>query len=664
MKRPVSIRASLLRNLIVMLAVIGIAIVVTATLGSRRAVSVFSEALVSRSIETVASRLDGFFAGPSRQLLLLRRQAQEGLLSPPGGAAFADASRDLRNRLLAPIIEAYPQVSAVILADSRGREHLLLREGERWRSREMRLDEWGSQARWQEWTDSDPAPQKRSEQLDYDPRLRPWFTGALAANGASNVHWTEPYTFFTTRKPGITASMSWDAGDGVTGVIGLDVELRDITSFTRSIQVGTRGLAGVLTDDRRFIGLPAGPRFDDPAEQEAAFLKHPEDLGLALFTDAVEAIGRESPERGTARFSSGGEPWWGRVMFYQLSPERRLHIAIAVPEADLIGSLRVQRRIMIGIVLAVLVVGAARAIVLSRQYSSPIEALVLESERLSRGDFAPGPPNASRVAEVRRLAEAHDRMREGLRSLIRLKKLEGDLDLARDIQRGLFPKAPPDARGFQVAGWNQAADETGGDYYDWITLPDGRVVVTLADVTGHGVGPALIASVCRAYMRATTAFHGRHLSESLAQVNDLLCDDTPPERFVTAAVAMIEPAGRLTLISAGQGPMLFYRAADGGIQEWDGDEPPLAVVRGLTFPNPREVRMERGDLLVLTTDGFFEWRNSAGERFGIPRLKAFVTEHHDLEPKRFIETLYAAVRAHAGGTPQADDLTAVVIRKL
>ena len=92
------------------------------------------------------------------------------------------------------------------------------------------------------------------------------------------------------------------------------------------------------------------------------------------------------------------------------------------------------------------------------------------------------------------LAEAETRRK--------LDSIEHDLNIARSIQMGLLPKEPPKAEGYDIAGWSQPAQQTGGDYYDWLELPDGKIFFTIADATGHGIGPALMVAVCRAYFRA------------------------------------------------------------------------------------------------------------------------------------------------------------------
>jgi serine phosphatase RsbU (regulator of sigma subunit) len=133
---------------------------------------------------------------------------------------------------------------------------------------------------------------------------------------------------------------------------------------------------------------------------------------------------------------------------------------------------------------------------------------------------------------------------------------------------------------------------------------------------------------------------------------------------VTAAVGVIDPAqSRMSLVSAGQAPILFYEAKTGTVHNWDADDLPLGIMTGIGFDEAREIEFGPGDVLVLTTDGFFEWANPQREQYGTERLVEFLRTKHDLPPEAFIEALHQAVVAHAGGTEQGDDLTAVVIKK-
>ena len=242
-------------------------------------------------------------------------------------------------------------------------------------------------------------------------------------------------------------------------------------------------------------------------------------------------------------------------------------------------------------------------------------------------------------------------------------RLAGDLELAREIQIGLLPKTTPTIPGYQIAGWSQAAVETGGDYFDWVQLADGRLVVSIADAAGHGIGPALLVTACRAYFRAAT--HADEMIEhAMARVNDLLALDLPKDRFVTIAMCTLDPRSHmLRLYSAGHGPQLFFTAHSASVDDFHADELPLGVEVPMQVGVAREFRCEPGDSLVLTTDGFFEWANPDSESYGTARMRDFLAAHHHMEPSEFIKTLHASVVGFSRGTKQADDLTAVVIKR-
>jgi serine phosphatase RsbU (regulator of sigma subunit) len=242
-------------------------------------------------------------------------------------------------------------------------------------------------------------------------------------------------------------------------------------------------------------------------------------------------------------------------------------------------------------------------------------------------------------------------------------RLEHDLEVARSIQQSLLPETIPEIAGFEIAGWNQPADQTGGDYYDWQLLPDGKVVVALADVTGHGIGPALLASVCRAYARANFRV-GNGLLDAMEHLNAALAGDIGEGRFVTFVAAVCTPGSpRVELLSAGHGPLFFYVMKEDCFEEISAQGLPLGIVAKLVSDPPHVLELNRGDLLVLATDGFFEWANSQGELFGSMRSEEVIRTSKEKQPREIISALYQATLAFSGGTKQQDDLTAVVIKR-
>jgi serine phosphatase RsbU (regulator of sigma subunit) len=246
-----------------------------------------------------------------------------------------------------------------------------------------------------------------------------------------------------------------------------------------------------------------------------------------------------------------------------------------------------------------------------------------------------------------------------------LASVERDLEIARDIQRGLLPSTSPVLEGFDVAGMARPAQQTGGDYYDWQQASDGRVLVALADVTGHGIGPSIVMAVCRAYARAS-APSATSAAALLRQVNALIYDDlSRTKRFITMAIAIVSPDGSLDLASAGHGPTLVFRAATGSVETYGGDGLPLGVDSEEHFGPANGLRLERGDVCLLSTDGFMEWqRASDGEQFGAGRMQEALRRGAKGSARAIIEELDRAVLEFAGGAAQHDDTTAVAIKRL
>jgi serine phosphatase RsbU (regulator of sigma subunit) len=243
--------------------------------------------------------------------------------------------------------------------------------------------------------------------------------------------------------------------------------------------------------------------------------------------------------------------------------------------------------------------------------------------------------------------------------------IERDLDIARDIQSGLMPSTAPTITGFDIAGMARPAQQTGGDYYDWQSTADGRLIVALADVTGHGIGPALVMAVCRAYARATAA-SATDAAALLNQVNALIVEDIGQSgRFITMAIAILSPDGTVELVSAGHGPTMLYRKATGEVTTFGGDGLPLGVMADERYGPSTTFRMESGDMLVLATDGFMEWpRAGDGQQFGSERLSETVARGARGTAREMLTELDASVMRFVGGCPQQDDTTAVAIKRI
>ena len=248
--------------------------------------------------------------------------------------------------------------------------------------------------------------------------------------------------------------------------------------------------------------------------------------------------------------------------------------------------------------------------------------------------------------------------------LIAGEKLKQEISVARDIQMGTLPKAPPAFAGYDIAGVFRPADETGGDTYDFVPVGGDKLMVLMGDATGHGIGPALSATNVRAMLRVAQRI-GAGLDETYRHINDQLVEDLPEDRFVTAFLGLLDSAKHeLRYHSGGQGPLLHYRAED---DDFDFQPPTTFPMGAMALAAPRPPRVTRlgpGDLFALISDGVYEFEDPSGRQFGEQGVAEIIRRHRGKPMPELIGMLLMAIDAFAGGAPQQDDVTIVLIRRL
>ncbi|HUR05622.1 MAG TPA: GAF domain-containing SpoIIE family protein phosphatase, partial [Nonomuraea sp.] len=241
-------------------------------------------------------------------------------------------------------------------------------------------------------------------------------------------------------------------------------------------------------------------------------------------------------------------------------------------------------------------------------------------------------------------------------------KLERDLQLAREIQQGVLPKTMPMPPGYDLAGWERPAEQTGGDIYDALTLHDGRVLLMMGDATGHGVGPAISVTQVRSMIRMAARLRAP-LDDTFTHINDQLADDLASSRFVTAFIGVLDPSGHgLDYHSGGQGPLLIIRA-DGQVEQLPASTLPLGITPGLELVRPPPIVLGSGDIFALVSDGIFEAMNEGGEQFGVARAARVLHDHSAGPMADAAAALAGAVDRFAQGQVQADDMTIVLVRR-
>jgi phosphoserine phosphatase RsbU/P len=238
---------------------------------------------------------------------------------------------------------------------------------------------------------------------------------------------------------------------------------------------------------------------------------------------------------------------------------------------------------------------------------------------------------------------------------------ESKLLLARAVQQKLLPLGPPCTPGFDIAAAAFTADEMGGDYFDFISLPDGRLGLVIADASGHGFDAALVMAQTHAYVRSavlTCDDPGR----VLGQVNRFLAEGTADNRFVTLLLACLD-APRRQLHYASAGHMTGYvLGASGAVAcELLSTGVPLGLFVDATFETVRTRTLEDDDIVVLFTDGVVESGPSVEEAFGSARALAVIDAHRHEPAARIVQHVHDAVRAFSGPSP-VDDITVVICK--
>lgn len=241
-------------------------------------------------------------------------------------------------------------------------------------------------------------------------------------------------------------------------------------------------------------------------------------------------------------------------------------------------------------------------------------------------------------------------------------RMAHDLEIARNIQQALFPRENPAVGGYEIAGWNQSADETGGDCYDFLVLPDGRLAIFLADATGHGIGSALVIAQARSLLRAMLSVT-QDLRQIAEGVNNLLVEDLSEDRFVTAFIGILNPVTHeIEYISGGQGPLLMITREE--VDNRTANSLPFAIMPGIDYESTEKFSFAPGSMLALLTDGFYETSNSDREHFGETRVAQLLQAKLRSPLPDAITSLHSAIVDYAEGQAQADDLTAVLVRRV
>jgi len=240
-------------------------------------------------------------------------------------------------------------------------------------------------------------------------------------------------------------------------------------------------------------------------------------------------------------------------------------------------------------------------------------------------------------------------------------RFERELNLAREIQQRFQPSGAPNVAGYEMQGISFPCYEIGGDYYDFIERPDGRMVIALGDVSGKGTSAALLMSSLHAAMHAQIPAH-KTLGDTISAVNRYLAETIPMNRFITLFCAELDPAtGVLSFLNAGHNPPLIAHAG-GSMEQLAAGGIPLGIVGDAVYREGR-TQLQPGDALVIYSDGVSETQNASGEEYGPVRLYNTVARYLDSTAAGIRDKIEADLTKFAQGTPASDDITLVIVKR-
>jgi sigma-B regulation protein RsbU (phosphoserine phosphatase) len=280
-------------------------------------------------------------------------------------------------------------------------------------------------------------------------------------------------------------------------------------------------------------------------------------------------------------------------------------------------------------------------------------------ENVSRGDLSRMVPVATRD-EFGVIAGHTNNMIEGLRHRTELMQA---LELAEEVQRNLLPRSVTHFEGLDIAGTSLYCAETGGDYYDFFRLPEGRLGIVVADVSGHGISSALHMTTARAHLiSGVRSYPGD--TGLIRQLNRLLCHDIQASGwFITLFWMEIDPARkRLTWIRAGHEPALFFDPERDQFDRLEGQGVPLGIDAGQNFQAYAKQGLAPGSIVLIGTDGLHETRNPSGGMYGVDRLRQVVRQKQDLAAAELKDAILQSIEDFRADRPRDDDTTLVVVK--
>ena len=328
------------------------------------------------------------------------------------------------------------------------------------------------------------------------------------------------------------------------------------------------------------------------------------------------------------------------------------------------GIARIFRVVTTGLAAALLfvyLIALALAFGLVSTITRNVNRMSRAAEGIARGDFSVRVNTKSRD-QIGDLARSFDGMADSIQKLLvetaRKERLEGEIAVARTIQQKLLPPPSASLDGARILAHVRSVAEIGGDYYDYLPVPDGRAAIAVGDVSGHGLPTGLLVAMAKSAL-ATLIETGLTGSPLFARLNDLIHRSTDSRSYMTLALLVYDgKSRRAELTNAGQ--LAPYRVSSSRVESLSLPSFPLGASSRSEFPT-RTWAFEPGDIVVMLTDGLIECLSPAGEPFGFERFEAILARESGSPPEKLRDAILGAIDSHTHGAAPDDDRTLVIV---